>query len=74
MAKYRLLEISDNLINDGKPYWVLEKKIWGLWWSEYFEEHSEYGNIFFKYGDAVKWYNYHTDPPSRTKIKVLLNN
>lgn len=74
MAKYRLLEITDNLINKGKPFWILEKKIFGLWWSDHFEEHSEFGNTFYDYDEAIKWYEYHVDPPSRRTVEIIAHN
>jgi len=71
MAQYRLLEISDTLISDGKPYWRVEKKIFGLWWSYYFEEHTEWGATFYNKDEAMKWWEYHIDKDSRWNIKVI---
>ena len=74
MARYRLLEIKDKLINEGAPFWRVEKKVLGLFWTEYFEEHSEWGATFYKREEADIWYNYHAYPPSRRDIKVIAQN
>jgi hypothetical protein len=74
MSRYRLLEITDKLINGGKPFWRVEKHILGLWWSEYFEEHSEWGATFYKKDEAMTWYEYHCDSTSRTNVKVIAQN
>ena len=74
MARYRLLEIKDTLIHNGDPFWRIEKHVLGLWWTEYFEEHSEWGATFYKRDEADKWYKYHTDPPSRIQVKVIAQN
>jgi hypothetical protein len=74
MARYRLIEIKDKLINDGKPFWRVEKKLFGLWWNHHFEEHEHDGATFYKRKEADIWYEYHTNPPSRIKIKVLAQN
>jgi hypothetical protein len=74
MAKYRVLEIKDKLINNGKPFWRVEKKILGLFWSEYFEEHSEWGATFYEKDKAMVWYQYHLDANSRTRVKCIAEN
>jgi hypothetical protein len=74
MAKYRLIEIKDKLINEGKPFWQVEKHIFNLWWSKYFEEHSEYGATFYNRNEADSWYNYHIDSSSRFNIKIIAQN
>lgn len=74
MARYRLLEIKDTLINKGDPFWRIEKHILGLWWTEYFEEHSEWGATFYNRDEVDKWYNYHTDPSTRIQVKVIAQN
>jgi hypothetical protein len=71
LAKYRLIEISDKLINNGAPFWRIEKSIFGLFWSEYFEQHSRSGATFYNREHAETWYNYHLDKSSRIKIKVI---
>jgi hypothetical protein len=71
MATYRLIEIKDKFINEGKPFWKIEKLILGLWWTEYFEEHSEWGATFYERKNADIWYNYHIDKKSRTEIKTI---
>jgi hypothetical protein len=71
MAKYRVLEISDKLINGGKPRWRVEKLRWGLWWDQYFEEHSEDGATFYSKEEALRWYEYHCDNSSRYEIKII---
>lgn len=71
MASYRLLEITDKLINGDKPFWRIEKRILGLWWSEYFEEHCEWGATFYEKDKAITWYDYHLNPKSRIKTKII---
>ena len=70
MAQYRVIEINDKLISTG-PYWRVEKKIFGLWWSSYFEEHTEWGATFYSREAAMRWWEYHTDKSSRWDIKVI---
>lgn len=69
MAKYRLLEIKDPLISNGEPHWRIERKILGLFWSEYFG-FSEWGNTFYRRDEADKWWKYYTkeDAPD---IKII---
>ena len=74
MATYRLIEVKDKLINDGKPFWRVEKLVLGLWWSEYFEEHSECGATFYKRDEADTWYNYHVDRKTRIETKIIAQN
>lgn len=74
MGRYRLIQITDKLSNDGKPYWRIEKHILGLWWSEFFEEHSQWGATYYDREEADKWYEYHTNPPSRIQIKIIAQN
>jgi len=74
MAKYRLLQVEDSFINNGKPFYKVQKKILGLWWSEYFEEHYEHSATFYDIEEANKWYDYHLDKSSRTKNTVLKQN
>ena len=74
MARYRLLEIKDRLINKGEPFWRVEKKVFGLIWTEYFEEHSEHGATFYDREIADLWYNYHVYPPSRVVTKIIAQN
>jgi hypothetical protein len=75
MAKYRLLEIKDKLINNGEPFWRIEKQIFfGLIWTEYFEEHSSDGATFYERDKADVWYNYHAYPKSRCEIKIIAQN
>lgn len=73
MARYRLLEITDTLIGDGKPFWCIEKHILGLWWSEYFEEHSEHGATFTDKEIAMKWYEHHAYQ-HRRDVKIIAQN
>lgn len=69
--KYRLLEVKDKLINNGKPYWVIQyKNIFGVWISN-FGVHSEYGSIFYDKEEAEIWFNYHINKKSRITIKVI---
>lgn len=72
MVQYRLLEIKDKLFE--KPYWKIQKKIFGLWWSEYFQEQSELGGIYYDKEEAVKWFEYYTDKNSRFDIKIIAQN
>ena len=74
MARYRLLEITDKLISEGKPFWRVEKHILGLWWSEYFEEHSECGATYYERDKAMTWYDYHIDTSSRITKRVIAQN
>ena len=74
MAAYRVLEIRDKLINKGNPYWKVEKKILGLWWSEYFGVHSENGATFYDRDTAIDWYEYHCDESTRERVKVIAQN
>jgi hypothetical protein len=74
MARYRLLEIRDKFINDGEPYWVVEKHILGLWWSSYFEEHNEWSATYYNKDEAMKWYEYHIDKESRVQVKIIAQN
>ena len=74
MARYRVLEIRDKLIYNGRPYWVVEKKILGLWWTQYFEEHSEWGATYYEKEKAMTWYEYHCDNDSRADVKVIAQN
>lgn len=74
MARYRLLEIKDTLINDGEPFWRVEKKNWFGYWTEYFEEHSDGGATFYDKQVAEKWYNYHIQPAKRYSTKVIAQN
>ena len=74
MSRYRILEITDRLINNGEPYYVIQKHKLGLWWSEYFEEHSEVGNTYYDRDKAIIWYEYHCDKNSRIKTKVIAQN
>ena len=74
MATYRLIEIKDKLVNDGKPYWQIEKLWLRLWWTHYFEEHREWGATFYQRDKADTWYQYHIDKKSRTETKILAQN
>jgi len=76
MPKYRLLEITDKLVNGGKLYWRIEKKILGLWWTDYFEEHSQWsgGATYYDKEEAMKWYEYHCDKKSRFTTKIIAQN
>ena len=74
MSRYRLLEITDKLINQGSPFWRVEKHILGLWWSEYFEEHDTWGATFYKKEEAMAWYEYHIDTSSRITKKIIAQN
>ena len=71
MARYRILEIKDKLINQGVPYYVVQKHKLGLWWSQYFEEHSEEGAIYYNRDEAIVWWEYHCDKASRIQTKVI---
>ena len=61
MARYRVLEVRDKLISKGKPYYVVQKHKLGLWWSEYFEEHTEHGATYWDKDEAITWWEYHCD-------------
>jgi hypothetical protein len=74
MGTYRVIEIKDTLINDRAPFWRIEKKILGLWWTQYFEEHSEWGATFYERDKAMKWYAYHCNKNNRTIEKVIAQN
>jgi hypothetical protein len=74
MGTYRVLEIKDTLINDRAPFWKIEKKILGLWWTEYFEEHSEWGATYYEKEKAMKWYDYHCNRKNRLTEKVIAQN
>lgn len=74
LGRYRMIEVRDKLINNGNPFWRVEKHVLGLWWTEYFEEHSENGATYYKKEEAEKWYNYHCDNSSRIEIKVIAQN
>ena len=71
MAQYRLLEIT---YADGERIWRVEKKILGLWWSQYFGSSSEWGSTYYDKGKAFDAYNYHAYPEKRRTIKVLAQN
>ena len=68
---YRLIEIQDNLINSGEPYWEIQKRNIFGYWTSYFEEHSQQGATFYNKEEADTWYNYHIDESSRIKIKII---
>lgn len=72
MSRYRLVEIKDKLINDGKPYWKIEKKIF-IWWTSYFEEHSEWSATYYDLEEANKWYKYHVYG-ERIEEKIISDN
>jgi len=74
MAKYRLIEVSDLLINGGEPYWKVQKYIFLFGWTDYFGPHDLDGATFYNYETALTWYYYHIDKSSRIKTKVLLQN
>jgi hypothetical protein len=74
MSRYRLLEIRDKLINNGNPFYRIEKKNWFGFWTEYFEEHTENGCTFYNREEADVWYNYHINPESRIKTKIIAQN
>jgi hypothetical protein len=71
MAQYRLIEISDPLISNGKPYWEVQKKILGLWWSKELTR-NEFG-IFFNKEDAIRCYDYYANG-ERISVKLLKQN
>lgn len=71
MAQYRLVEITDIFINDGEPYYEVQKRIWPFGWTTYFEEHRMDSATFYNKDNAIKWYNYHCDKSSRINKKVL---
>lgn len=69
MAQYRLLEIRDTLINNGKPYWQIQKK-WLFWWSSFFSEHDLDSATYYSREEAERWFNYHAFG-IREEIKIL---
>ena len=71
MARYRVLEIRDKLISKGKPYYVVQKHKLGLWWSEYFEEHTEHGATYWDRDEAITWWQYHCDKESRIQTTEI---
>ena len=74
MAQYRVLEIRDKLINNGEPYYVVQKRKLALfthYWTEYFEEHSEYGATYYDRDKAMIWWEYHCDKASRIQTTVI---
>jgi hypothetical protein len=75
MARYRLIEIRDKLINpDGKPFWKVEKHLFNLFWTEYFGVHSYEGATFYDKEEAETWYNYYVNKKSVREIKVIAQN
>ena len=74
VAQYRLLEITNNLSSDKKPYWMIQKKILGLWWSEYFQECTEWGGIYYDKEEATRWYKYYTGLLPSLDIKIIAQN
>jgi|688.fasta_scaffold1642019_2 hypothetical protein len=74
MAKYRVIEMSDSLVNEGKLFWRVEKLCYGIWWDHYFEEHSEDGAQFYDREEALKWWKYHCEKKSQIDIKVIAQN
>ena len=71
MAQYRLLEIT---YSSGESIWRVEKKILGLWWSEYFGDSTEWGSTYYDKEKALAAYNYYAYPNSRYKIKIIAQN
>ena len=71
MAQYRLLEIE---FSSGEKIWRIEKKILGLWWSEYFTDSSEWGSTYYDRKNALDAYNYYAYPEKRQTIKVIAQN
>lgn len=71
MARYRIVEITDTLINDGEPFWRLEKQNFFGFWTEYFEEHLDQGAAFYDYDEVVKWYEYHVKGIRRTIMIIM---
>jgi hypothetical protein len=69
--KYRLVEISDITISSGKPYWIIEKRVFGNMWTRYFEEHTVWGNTFYDKDEAERWYKYHCNKNEAVKKTVL---
>lgn len=74
MAKYRLIEVSDQLINRGRPFWRVQKYVFPFGWTEYFGCNDLDGSTYYDYQTALGWYNHYTDKSSRIQIKVLLQN
>ncbi len=84
MARYRLIEIRDKLINpDGIPFWKVEKHILNLFWTEYFGVHGHEGATFYNREEAETWYNYYVNKKrynyyvnkkSVCEIKVIAQN
>ena len=74
MARYRLLEVTNNLGAGKEPYWMIQKKILGLWWSEYFQECTEWGGIYHDKEEALRWYRYFTGEVPALDIKIIAQN
>jgi hypothetical protein len=68
MAQYRLVEVIDPLIHSGKPYWEVQRKVLGLWWSQELSR-NEFG-IFFNKEDAIRCYEYYANG-EKISVKVL---
>jgi len=74
MARYRLLEVTSNLNVNREPYWMIQKKILGLWWSEYFQECTEWGATYYDKEQALRWYRYYTGEMPAQETKILAQN
>jgi hypothetical protein len=72
MAKYRLLEVYDRVLNT--TYWVIYKRVLLIFWTQYFDADSEDGATFYEKEKALIWYEHYTRQRDRFETTVIAQN